>query len=69
MMKIVLEIISQEATMREKQYTHAMTFFTSVNMYRTIKDVSDKKRVSLSAILRTAILKYLEAEGYPEKDE
>ena len=54
--------------MREKQYTHAITFFASGSMYQTIKNISDEKKVSLSVIVRAAILKYLEADVYLEKE-
>jgi hypothetical protein len=54
--------------MREKQYTHAITFFANVDMYRTIKNISDERKVSLSVILRTALSKFIEAEGYLEKE-
>jgi len=37
---------------REKQYTHAVTFFTTVAMYQTIKNIADTRRVALSEILR-----------------
>lgn len=45
--------------MREKQYTHAVTFFTTVAMYQTIKNIADTRRVALSEILRQIVKDFL----------
>ena len=54
--------------MREKQYTQAITFFTTVPMYQAIKDLSDAKRVSLSVVMREAVSKYLASEDVVEEE-
>jgi hypothetical protein len=45
--------------MREKQYTQAITFFVTVPMYQAIKEISDRKRISLSELMRKIISEYL----------
>jgi hypothetical protein len=44
---------------REKQFTHAVTFFTTIAMYQTIKNIADTRRVALSEILRQIVKEYL----------
>ena len=55
--------------MREKQYTVSITFFTTASMYKTIKNLSDELRVSLSTVMREAISNFLEVTGYVEKEK
>lgn len=45
--------------MREKQYTHSVTFFTNITMYQSIKDIADTRRVALSEILRQIVKEFL----------
>jgi hypothetical protein len=48
--------------MKEKQYTHSITFFTTVPMFQKIKEISDKKKISLSELMREIILGYLKGK-------
>jgi hypothetical protein len=53
---------------REKQYTHAVTFFTTIAMYQTIKNIADTRRVALSEILRTIVKEFLASTDNIEQD-
>lgn len=54
--------------MRQKQYTHAITFFTSVDMYKTVKDIADSRRIALSEFLRHVVEQYLSSVDIIEQD-
>lgn len=54
--------------MRHKQYTHAITFFTSVGMYQTVKDLADSRRIALSELLRDVVQQYLSSTDIIEQD-
>jgi hypothetical protein len=53
---------------RQKQYTHAITFFTSVVMYQTVKDIADSRRIALSELLRNVVEQYLASTNNIEQD-
>jgi hypothetical protein len=55
--------------LREKQYTHAITFFTSVVMYQTVKDIADSRRIALSEFLRSIVEQYLASTDIIERDK
>ena len=54
--------------MRQKQYTHAIIFFTSVGMYQTVKDIADSRRIALSEFLRDVVQQYLASTDIIEQD-
>ena len=54
--------------MRQKQFTHAITFFTSVVMYQTVKDIADSRRIALSEFLRHVVEQYLASTDINEQD-
>jgi hypothetical protein len=54
---------------REKQYTMAVTFFTTNAMYQTIKNIADTRRVALSEILRQIVKDFLASMDNVEKDK
>jgi rRNA-processing protein FCF1 len=45
-----------------KQFNQGITFFVTQTMYNDLKNISDKKKVALSELLREMIAKYLEVE-------
>jgi hypothetical protein len=53
---------------RQKQYTHAISFFVSVGMYQTLKDIADSKRIALSEFLRSIVEEYLASTDISEQD-
>lgn len=55
--------------MREKQYTHAVTFFTTITMYQTLKNIADTRRVALSEILRNIVKEFLASMDNVEEDK
>ena len=47
--------------MKEKIFVQGVTFFTSLEMHRKLKDLSDVRRVSLSELIREMIQRQLES--------
>lgn len=45
--------------MKVKKYIQGITFFTTLQMYQTLKDISDQREISLSDLLREIIDSYL----------
>jgi len=45
--------------MREKSFTHGITFFVTAEMYQTIKKDTDQLRISVSDLMRRLIEDYL----------
>ncbi len=45
--------------MREKQFTHGITFFVTPEMYQTVKKDTDELRISVSDLMRRLIEDYL----------
>jgi hypothetical protein len=46
--------------MKQKQFTHAITFFTTGANYHLVKDIADTKRIAISELLRDMVDKFLE---------
>jgi hypothetical protein len=53
---------------RQKQYTHAISFFVNVGMYLTVKDIADSKRIALSELLRSIVEQYLASTDINDQD-
>ena len=45
--------------MKKKRFTVGLTFFTTPEMYKLIRSVSDKEEISQSQLLRLAVEQYL----------
>ncbi len=45
--------------MRERRFTHGITFFTTPEMYQAVKKDTDELRISVSDLMRRLIEDYL----------
>ncbi len=54
--------------MKTKKYTHGITFFTDPEMYKSLKEISDGKKLGMSELLREVIVKYLETQKMMEQE-
>ena len=46
--------------MKLRKFVNGITFFTTTEMYQTIKKATDERQISISDFLRSAIVRYLE---------
>ena len=49
--------------MKEKIFVQGVTFFTSLDMHKKLKELSDDRRISLSELIREMIQRQLESNN------
>jgi hypothetical protein len=47
--------------MKQRKFTNGITFFTTQEMFQTLKGISDEKELGLSEVLRNIIEEYCES--------
>jgi hypothetical protein len=49
----------EKVYMRLKKYIHGLTFFTTVDMFEALKQISDEKQIGMSELLRLVLNEYI----------